>query len=68
MNKKTFIETIRTMADKLEAGEWEMIHLESGYIFGNRNYGEVNIEVAKGVRISVNLYEADEEEKGEKEE
>ena len=63
MNKKAFIESIRTMADKLEKGEWEFINLESGYIFGNRNYGEVNVEVAKGVRISVNLYTADEEEK-----
>lgn len=65
MNKQTFIQTIRNFANKLESGEWEFINLDSGYIFGNRNYGEVNVEVAKGVRISVNLYTADDEEKGE---
>lgn len=63
MNKTEFIQAIREMADVLEKGHFKFINLETGYIFGNRNYGAVEIEITPGVRISVNLYNATEEEK-----
>lgn len=63
MNKTEFIQAIREMADELEKGHHKFIDMDGGYIFGNRNYGEVNIKVAPGVNISINLYNATEEEK-----
>lgn len=65
MNKREFIKAIREMADELEKGNWKMINIKSGYIFGNKNYGEINLKVAEGLNISVNLYYADEDEKKE---
>ena len=37
MNKKTFIENIRKMADKIEKNDYDMITLKTGYIFANKN-------------------------------
>ena len=66
MNKKEFIQAIRSMADEIEQGHFKFIDLANGsYVFGNRNYGEVNIKVADGVGISVRLFTADEEKKNE---
>ena len=50
MNKTEFIQAIREMADVLEKGHFKFINLETGYIFGNRNYGAVEIEITPGVR------------------
>ena len=67
MNKNEFIQAIRSMADEIEQGRFKFIDLANGsYIFGNRNYGEVNVKVADGVAISVRLFTADDDEKGEK--
>ena len=62
MKKKDFIKAIREMADELEKDSFKIIDLESGYIFANMNYGEVNVKVAEGVRVSVRLYDKNSEE------
>lgn len=49
MTKAEFIREIRELADNLESGTFGFVYLEDGYIFGNRNYGEVHLEIAKGV-------------------
>ena len=63
MNQKQFIENLRAMADDLENGGYHFMDLESGYLFGNRNYGEVSVEVSKGVHITVKLYSSSDDEK-----
>lgn len=68
MTKKEFIDEIRQFADELEKGGFGLLYLESGYFFGNRNYGELNIEIAKGVNASIYLYSATDEEKEDMEE
>lgn len=67
MTKAEFIKQIRELADNLEKGTFGFVYLESGYIFGNRNYGELNIEIAKGINASIYLYSATDEERGEEE-
>lgn len=67
MSKAEFIKQIRELADNLEKGTFGFVYLESGYIFGNRNYGELNIEIAKGINASIYLYSATDEERGEEE-
>lgn len=64
MKKQEFIKELKTMVDNLENDEFHMISLGNGYIFANRNYGEVVIKVAEGVSINVKLYNKEEEEKG----
>lgn len=68
MTKKEFIDEIRKFADELENGGFGFVYLESGYIFGNKNYGELNIEITKGVNASIYLYTATDEEKDNMEE
>ena len=68
MNKREFIEQLRTMADQLEQGSFHFIDLPTGWIFGNKNYGEVSMNLAEGVYVKVNLYHADEDEKEDEEE
>lgn len=64
MTKNEFITAIREMADELEKNQFKFIELGSaGYIFGNRNYGEVVCKVAEGLNINISLYTATEEEK-----
>lgn len=64
MTKKEFIKEIRTLADQLEKNDYHFINLEgNGYIFGNRNYGEVSIPLVKGTRLSVSLFNTSDEEK-----
>lgn len=65
MTKAEFIREIREFADNLESGTFGFVYLESGYIFGNRNYGELHLEIAKGIDVSAYLYSATE---GEREE
>lgn len=67
MTKAEFIREIRELADNLENDTFGFVYLESGYIFGNRNYGELNIEIAKGINASIYLYSATDEERGEEE-
>lgn len=67
MTKKEFIDEIRKFADELEKGTFGFVYLESGYIFGNMNYGELHLEIAKGIDVSAYLYSATEEERGEEE-
>lgn len=67
MTKAEFIKQIRELADNLEKGAFGFVYLESGYIFGNRNYGELNIEIANGINASIYLYSATDEERGEEE-
>lgn len=66
MTKAEFIKAIREMADELEKGGYKLIDLPSGYIFANRNYGEVYCKVADGISINVSLFHATDEEKGVK--
>ena len=68
MSKAEFIKAIREMADELENGGFAFINLPSGYVFGNRNFGEVHCNMAEGISVSIHLYEATEEERkgGEK--
>ena len=63
MTKAKFIEELRTMADNLEQGSYHFIDLKSGYIFANKNYGEVHCTVADGVALNVNLYTTSDDEK-----
>lgn len=56
MTKQEFIKELRKMADKLENDDFHFINLKNGYIFGNRNYGQVSVKVAEGVSMKVNLY------------
>lgn len=67
MTKKEFIDEIRKFANELENGGFGFVYLESGYIFGNRNYGELHLEIAKGIDVSAYLYSATEEERGDEE-
>lgn len=67
MTKKEFIDEIRKFADELENGGFGFVYLESGYIFGNRNYGELHLEIAKGIDVSAYLYSSTEEERGDEE-
>ena len=67
MTKKEFIDEIRKFAYELENGGFGFVYLESGYIFGNRNYGELHLEIAKGIDVSAYLYSATEEERGDEE-
>lgn len=64
MTKQEFIKELRMMADNLEKDSYHFIDLDGGYIFGNRNYGELDIKVAKGVSIKVYLYRKGDDEKG----
>ena len=68
MTKKEFIDAMRRGLDELENNKHMWIDLPSGYIFGNINYGEVNMSLAKGVKFTVKLFEATDEEKTEAEE
>ena len=64
MTKKEFIKEIRTLADQLEKNDFHFINLDGdGYIFGNKNYGEVSIPLIKGTRLAVSLFTSSEEEK-----
>lgn len=65
MTKEEFIREIREFADNLEKGTFGLVYLESGYIFGNRNYGELHLEIAKGIDVSAYLYSATDEEREE---
>lgn len=65
MTKAEFIREIREFADNLENGTFGLVYLESGYIFGNRNYGELHLEIAKGIDVSAYLYSATDEEREE---
>lgn len=56
MTKQEFIKELKKMVSELENDSYHYIDLESGYLFANRNYGEVNISLAKGTSISVILY------------
>lgn len=67
MTKKEFIDEIRKFANELENGGFGFVYLESGYIFGNRNYGELHLEIAKGIDVSAYLYSSTEEERGDEE-
>lgn len=67
MTKAEFIKQIRELADNLEKGTFGFVYLESGYIFGNMNYGELHLEIAKGIDVSAYLYSATEEERGDEE-
>lgn len=65
MTQTEFIAELRAMADDLEKGTFHFTHLADGesYIFGNRNYGEVNIKLNQVTSISVNLYRSTDEER-----
>lgn len=63
MTKQEFIEELKKMVNELENNSFHYIDLESGYLFANRNYGEVSVNLAKGTRISVILYNKKEGEK-----
>lgn len=67
MTKKEFIDEIRKFANELENGGFGFVYLESGYIFGDRNYGELYLEIAKGIDVSAYLYSSTEEERGDEE-
>lgn len=67
MAKKEFIDEIRKFANELENGGFGFVYLESGYIFGNMNYGELHLEIAKGIDVSAYLYSSTEEERGDEE-
>ena len=56
MTKQEFIKELKKMVSELENNSFHYIDLESGYLFANRNFGEVNIKLAKGTSISVMLY------------
>lgn len=64
MTRTEFIEQLRTMADKLEEGTFHFIEFgkdEATYIFGNKNYGEIQVAIGDA-RISMNLYYATDKE------
>ena len=65
MTKTEFIKTIREFANTLEANDYQFINLpeDGGYVFGNRNYGELVIQLNKFTEIKVNLFTATEEER-----
>lgn len=70
MNKADFIKQIRTLADKVEKGDWYFIRLGEGekdepYIFANKNYGEVSIPLSGSCNVHINLFSATDEEKAE---
>ena len=65
LTKKEFIKEIREMADNLENNTFHYINLGSGYIFANKNYGEVTISIGEGINMSINLFTTTEEEKQE---
>ena len=66
MTKTEFIKEIRTLADKLEAGDRYIFNTtEDCTIFANRNYGEMWLDVGNGITIHGKLFRATEEERGE---
>lgn len=62
MSKAEFISSMREGLDKLENGNYFMIDLPEGYIFGNKNYGEVSVPLVPGVNITISLFTATKEE------
>ena len=64
MNKREFITALKDMTKQLENDSFKFIDLEQGYIFANRNYGEISIPVAKGININVRLFTTEDSEKG----
>ena len=66
MTKTEFINEIRTLADKLENGDWYSFKTDKDCtIFANRNYGEMWLGVGKGITIHAKLFNATDEERKE---
>lgn len=63
MTKTEFMESATDFMASIYEGSYGFIDLESGFIFANKNYGEIVAHIAPGVDIHINLYQATEEEK-----
>lgn len=64
MNKKECIEMLRNYCDKIERGDYFADYISGNYesetsvfIFGNRNYGEITVQLG-AVNFSIKLYNA----------
>lgn len=62
MTKKQFIEKMEQGIEELRNGGHFFIDLQAGYLFGNRNYGEVSVPMAAESNLTVNLFNSSEEE------
>lgn len=64
MTKTEFIESMQNFIDELKEGSWGCFDPSKGVtLFGNKNYGEIWIDVSESCTIHAKLYTATEEEK-----
>lgn len=51
-----FVEMLRGFIDDVETDGFGYIELGGAYIFCNKNYGEIKIDLGNGVNLSSNIY------------
>lgn len=66
MTRTQFVAAMKENIRKIEKGSFFFMDLEAGCIFANQHYGEVNIPLVTGAKLSVSLFAESEEEKDKK--
>ena len=65
MTRTEFIKEIRELADKLEQGNFHIMDVGVNTMFCNKNYGQIWARINENCTVSIDLYNATEEEKKE---
>ena len=63
MTRKEFITEIKTLAEKLENGDFYFMNIGKNMIFANQHYGQVWVKINDDCSIEVDLFHESEEEK-----
>ncbi len=63
MTRTEFVAELRAIADDIEAGTFHLTNLGENIMFCNKNYGQIYTKLNGSCTISMDLYNATDEEK-----